>query len=94
MKTRELFAVAVKCVGLYFIVQGIYRLMQIVDVVAPIVTTEARFDPGDRLRIGFFLFAGVLHFAISAFFLRSDWLVSLAFPRDSTKMESSTNKPS
>jgi hypothetical protein len=81
MKPRELFAVAVKSVGLYFIVQGIYRLLQIVDVVLPLVTTEARLDPQNRLRVGMYIFAAFLHFAISALFLRgTDWFVRLGFP--------------
>lgn len=80
MKPRELFGVAVKGVGLYFIVQGIYRLLQVADVVIPLVTTEARLDTPDRWRIGTYLFAAVLHFAISAFFLkRGDWLVRIAY---------------
>jgi hypothetical protein len=81
MKPRELFGVAVKGVGLYFIAQGIYRLLQVLDVVIPLVTTEARFETQDRWRIGVFLFAAVLHFVISALFLkRGDWLVNIAYP--------------
>ncbi len=81
MKPRELFGVAVKGVGLYFIVQGIYRLLQVVDVIVPLVTTEYRLEEHDRWKIGTWLFAAVLHFAISAFFLkRGDWLVRIAYP--------------
>jgi len=81
MKPRELFGVVVKGVGLYFIVQGIYRLLQIVDVVVPLVTTEYRMEGRERWQIVAYLFAAVLHFAISAFFLkRGDWLVRIAFP--------------
>jgi|SRR4051812_18420972 hypothetical protein len=81
MKPRELFGVGVQAVGLYFIVQGIYRLLQVADVVIPIVTSEYHLEGHERLQIGTYLFAAVLHFAISAFFLkRGDWLVRIAYP--------------
>jgi len=81
MKPREIFGVAVKGVGLYFIVQGIYRLLQVADVVIPLMTTEYRLEGRERWQIGTYLFAAVLHFAISAFFLkRGDWLVRIAYP--------------
>jgi hypothetical protein len=82
MKSFEVFGVAVKAVGLYFIVQGIYRLLQIFDVIVPLMMGERRLDSFGRGTIGAYLFAALLHFAISAFFLKcSDWLVGLAYPR-------------
>ncbi len=81
MKPQELFGVAVKAVGLYFIVQGIYRLLQVLDVVIPIVTSEYRLESRERMQIATYFFAAVLHFAISAFFLnRGGWLVGIAYP--------------
>jgi hypothetical protein len=91
MKPRELFAVGVKGVGLFFIVQGIYRLLEIVDVIVPLVTTDERLDSQSRAHIGGFIFAAVLYFAISAFFLRSDWLVGIAFPKETGGSNSGTD---
>lgn len=83
MKPRELFGVAARAVGLYFVVQGIYRLLQIVDVVTPVITSGYRLEPSDRMQIGTFVFSAILLFAISAFFFkRADWLVRVAYPGD------------
>lgn len=82
MKPRELFGVAVRCVGLFYITQGIWSLLRILDVVVPLVMSRyERFEDPQRITIGSYAAVGVLYFAISAFFLRrGGWLVGLAYP--------------
>ena len=81
MKPRELFGVAVRCIGLYYITQGIWSILRVLDVVVPLVMAEYRLDSTQRVTIGTYLAVTVLYFAISAFFLkRGDWLVGIAYP--------------
>ena len=78
MKSHELFSVAVKCVGLYFLVQGIYRLLQVVDLTSPVMS---RTFSHVFVTMGGFLFSAAIHFAISVLFLkRTQWLVEFAYP--------------
>ncbi len=78
MKSHELFSVAVKCVGLYFLVQGIYRLIQLVDVASPIMP---RAYSHFLTAMAGLLFSAAIHFGISMLFLkRSRWLVEFAYP--------------
>ncbi|MCX7827079.1 MAG: hypothetical protein N2689_16235 [Verrucomicrobiae bacterium] len=81
MKPRELFSVAVKGVGLYFIVFGIFRLLQIVDIAFDLAWSEYRLENRERVQIVSYVIAAAIHFAIAAFFLkRGDWLVQIAYP--------------
>ncbi len=81
MKPQELFSVVVKGVGLYFIVLGIYSLLQVLDYIIRIVTGGQPFDDQGRVLIGSYVFAAAVHFVISAWFLkRGDWLLRVAYP--------------
>ena len=93
MKPRELFAVAVKSVGLYFIVQGIWSLLRILDVVVPLIMSrEEQLQSHQRMTIGTFLAVSVIYFAISALFMRgSGWFVDFAFPRQTDRVDSPTD---
>ena|SRR5436190_21519266 len=81
MKPRELFGVAVRCIGLYYIAQGIWSILRVLDVVVPLVMSEYRLESTQHITIVTYLAVTVLYFAISAFFLkRGDWLVRIAYP--------------
>ena len=85
MKPRDLFTVAVKGLGLYFIIQGIWSLLRILDVVVPLIMSqEERLQSHHRMTIGTYAAVSVLYFVISALFMRrGGWLVDFAFPRES-----------
>jgi predicted membrane protein len=81
MKPKELFGVIVRGVGLYFIVFGIFRLLQIVDIVFDSVGAEFRLENRERGQIVSYVIAAAIHFAIATLFLkRGEWLVRIAYP--------------
>lgn len=90
MKPRELFTVGVKGLGLYYIVQGVFSLLRILDVVVPLILSQQeQLQSHHRIEIGTFISASVLYFAISALFMRrGDWLVDFAFPDETGRQNS------